>query len=172
MILPRIAALAAILLALTVSAKATPQNIIICNQQGCSDRVLSGATVNKTASGDHRGGNFNRRSVAASEGVSFLPHPAGCPRRAFCACGASVEVFGRSIKALWPARAWFKYPRSAPGYKMVAVRNHHVFVLISQVDGNNWLVKDFNSGGHRSRQHVVSIRGWTIVNPTGRLAMN
>lgn len=170
MILSRIAALAAILLALTIPAKATPQNIIICNQQGCSDRVLSGATVNKTISVDHRGGNFNRRAVRASEGVSFLPHPAGCPRIAFCACGASVEIFGRSIRALWPARAWYKFPRTSPAAGMVAVRSHHVFVLKQQIEGNIWLAIDHNSGGHMSRLHAVSINGYKIVNPHGSVA--
>lgn len=101
----------------------------------------------------------------------FLPHPAGCPRIAFCACGAAVEVFGKPIRSLWPARAWYKFPRSAPGYKTVAVRNHHVMVLISHVGGNEWLVRDYNSGGHKSREHIRSISGYKIVNPNGSLAM-
>src|SRR3569623_3811587 len=26
-----------------------------------------------------------------------IPHPAGCPRRAFCGCGAAVEVCGKPV---------------------------------------------------------------------------
>lgn len=177
MIPTRIAALGAAFLVLTVfPAKAVPrsqaQNTIICNQQGCSDRLLAQRPSVKIVPGDHRGPISNRRAVAASEGVSYLPHPAGCPARAFCACGASVEIFGRSIRALWPARAWYKFPRTSPAYKMVGVRNHHVFVLRSHIQGDIWLIADYNSGGHQSRLHARSIRGYTIVNPHGAMALN
>jgi hypothetical protein len=37
---------------------------------------------------------------------------------------------------------------------MAAVRNHHVFVLISHVDGSNWLVNNGNSGRGLIREHV------------------
>jgi hypothetical protein len=50
---------------------------------------------------------------------------------------------------------------------MAAVRNHHVMVLVSHVEGNNWLVHDGNSGGGLTREHVVSISGYMIVNPRG-----
>ena len=54
---------------------------------------------------------------------------------------------------------------------MAAVRNHHVMVLISHVAGNDWLVHDGNSGGGLTRDHVISISGYTIVDPQGsRLA--
>lgn len=50
---------------------------------------------------------------------------------------------------------------------MAAARNHHVMVLISHVEGNNWLVHDGNSGGGLTREHVISINGYVIVNPRG-----
>jgi hypothetical protein len=50
---------------------------------------------------------------------------------------------------------------------MAAVRDHHVFVLMSQVDGSNWLVHDGNSGQGLIREHVQSISGYTVVNPRG-----
>jgi hypothetical protein len=50
---------------------------------------------------------------------------------------------------------------------MVAVRNHHVMVLVNRVNGSNWLVHDGNSGGGVTREHVRSITGYTIVNPHG-----
>lgn len=101
-------------------------------------------------------------TTAAAE---FLPHPAGCPRRAFCGCGASVEIFGRPIRDLYLARNWFKFPRAEPGHNMAAVRRGHVFILKQHVRGDVWQVVDHNSGGRRSRLHHRSIRGLAIVNP-------
>ena len=93
--------------------------------------------------------------------------PAGCPHR-FCGCGASLEVFGRIIPALNLAANWMlKFPRTSPAPGMVAARRHHVFVLKQHHAGNTWLVKDYNSGGGRTRLHLRSIAGYTIVNPQG-----
>ena len=50
---------------------------------------------------------------------------------------------------------------------MAAVRNHHVFVLMSHVGGSNWLVHDGNSGHGLIREHVRSISGYTVVDPKG-----
>jgi len=111
---------------------------------------------------------YSRRAhtrIANSFDESFLPHPAGCPARAFCACGAAVEVFGSAIRSLWPASAWYRFPRTSPAPGMVGVRSHHVFVLRSYVGGSVWLIADYNSGGHQSRLHQRSISGYTIVNP-------
>ena len=47
------------------------------------------------------------------------------------------------------------------------MRNHHVFVLMSQVSGSNWLVHDGNSGHGLIREHVRSISGYVVVNPKG-----
>ena len=99
--------------------------------------------------------------------AEMLPHPPGCPYRLFCGCGASVKVFGQSVRSLWLARAWFKFPRAMPNSGMVGVRNHHVFVLDRHVSGNTWMVYDYNSGGRKSRYHARSIAGYTIVNPRG-----
>lgn len=108
------------------------------------------------------------RSLAAERGeVTYLPHPAGCPRRAFCGCGAAVEFFGRPVRELWLARNWFRFPRALAAPGMAAVRRGHVFKLESHVSGDLWWVIDHNSGGHRSRRHVRSIRGYVIVNPHG-----
>jgi len=97
----------------------------------------------------------------------YLPHPTGCPARAFCACGAAVEIFGKAIRSLWPASAWYKFPRTSPAPGMVGVRSHHVFVLRQHVEGSVWIIADYNSGGHRSRLHQRSIAGYVIVNPHG-----
>lgn len=176
MILTRIAAITATLIALTVSYAEARPNIITCNQQGCSDNIAVQQNHNdgfKTTKG-HRAKavRFNRASNARSGGVSYLPHPPGCPRRAFCACGAAVEIFGKAVRSLWPTRAWLKFPRTSPAPQMAAVKPGHMFVLKSHVEGNLWLVNDYNSGGHMSRQHVRSIDGYTIVNPHGKIALN
>jgi hypothetical protein len=92
--------------------------------------------------------------------------PAGCPR-AFCGCEASLYLFGHIRADLNRASNWMRFPRTSPAPGTVAVRNHHVMVLVNQVDGSNWLVHDGNSGGGLTRNHVVSIRGYRIVNPRG-----
>jgi hypothetical protein len=93
--------------------------------------------------------------------------PGECPR-SFCGCEASRYLFGHVRTDLNLASNWMrKFPRSSPAPGMAAVRNHHVFVLMSQVDGNNWLVHDGNSGHGLTREHVRSISGYTVVNPQG-----
>jgi hypothetical protein len=99
--------------------------------------------------------------------AEVVGHPQGCPRRAFCGCGASVEVFGKPIRDLFLARNWFRFPRTEPAPGTVAVRRGHVFVLRQHIEGRTWLVYDANSGGRRTRIHARSIAGHTIVNPHG-----
>lgn len=97
--------------------------------------------------------------------ANIVSHPAGCPSRQFCGCGASVEVFGKPVRDLYLAANWFRFPRTAPSPGMVAVRRHHVFVLRHHVGGDVWVVFDANSGGHATRVHERSVSGYTIVNP-------
>ena len=106
------------------------------------------------------------RAVASDEG-HYLPHPAGCPGSQFCGCGASVRVFGHPVRSLYLAANWLRYPRTSPAPGMVAARHGHVFV-IEQVNGDGTVIaSDYNSGGHMSRRHAVSLRGYTVVNPNG-----
>lgn len=107
---------------------------------------------------------------SAFAGAVMLPHPHGCPARAFCACGASVKVFGKSVRALWPSSAWLRFPRSAPGHMKVAVRPGHLFVIDYMIDAKTAMAWDYNSGKHRSRYHARSIVGYRIVNPSARMA--
>lgn len=110
--------------------------------------------------------------LSSAFAATIIPHPQGCPARAFCACGASVKVFGKSIRGLWPSSAWLRFPRSAPGHMKVAVRRGHVFVIDYMIDGKTAMAFDFNSGGHRSRYHARSIAGYRIVDPqASRFAM-
>lgn len=104
--------------------------------------------------------------VANNDG-HLIPHPIGCPRTRYCGCGASVEVFGRPIKGLFLAAAWRKFPSAQPAPGMAAWRYGHVFIIQS-VNGDGTVVAiDHNSGGHRSRIHTVSLRGYHVVNPHG-----
>lgn len=134
------------------------QTIITCDDRGCSDSRVTPVA------------HHVKRAVRryAEDAVSFLSHPTGCPRIAFCACGAAVDLWGgsgRQYKGLWAAAAWYRFQRSSPSHNTVAVRRHHVMVLKSQVSGKVWMVADYNSGGHRSRLHARSIVGYTIVDP-------
>lgn len=127
--------------------------------------VICLLAVGNTAEARHR--RHHHHGNAGWTSGTILPHPAGCPSRAFCGCGAAVEVFGHSVRNLWLAAAWFKFPRAAPAPGMAAVRRGHVFVLRSHVAGSTWVVFDANSGGHATRVHERSISGLTIVNPRG-----
>lgn len=149
--------------------------------QFCGDRycpVDAPASASNPATRKVSGGPGYRGSADLSESITgafsgvlrYLPHPAGCPRRAFCACGAAVHLFGKPIRGLWPVRAWrqFRQATPAPGRVAIERRRSHLFVLKQHVGGSNWLVYDWNSGGHRSRVHVRSIASAIIVDPTSR----
>ena len=114
----------------------------------------------------HRSGaaGIGRQRVA-DYGAAVVAHPAGCPSRAFCGCGAAVRIFGTPVRSLWLAANWLRFPRSVPAAGMVAVRRHHVFVLEAHLGGNTWEVFDANSGRGQTRIHARSIAGYVIVNP-------
>jgi hypothetical protein len=90
--------------------------------------------------------------------------PSGCPN-AYCGCAASLRVFGRILPGLNLASSWLRFPRTSPAPGMVAARHGHVFVLESHVEGDTWMAYDGNSGGHATRIHARSLRGYTVVNP-------
>jgi hypothetical protein len=90
--------------------------------------------------------------------------PAGCPS-SFCGCGASLRVFGRIVPELNLAANWLRFPRTSPAPGMVAARRGHVFVLEQHLGGDVWMAYDANSGGHATRMHARSLRGYTVVNP-------
>lgn len=91
--------------------------------------------------------------------------PVGCPH-AFCGCEASLYKFGRIIPELNLASNWRRFPRAAPSPGMAAVRPGHVMILQQQISGNIWVAHDGNSGSHMTREHAVSIAGYTIVDPS------
>jgi hypothetical protein len=102
---------------------------------------------------------------AARRREVIIAHPSGCPRVAFCGCGAAVRLFGAPIRSLWLAANWLRFPPAAPGPDMAAVRPHHVMVILAYHGGGMATVYDANSGGHRTRIHERSLAGFHIVNP-------
>lgn len=92
--------------------------------------------------------------------------PAGCPS-SFCGCGAALRVFGHVVPELNLASNWLRFPRTSPAPGMVAARRGHVFVLEQHLAGDMWMAYDANSGGHATRMHARSLRGYTVVNPRG-----
>lgn len=95
--------------------------------------------------------------------------PSGCPSR-FCGCALSIRVFGHSVRNLWLASNWLRFPRTSPAPGMVAARRGHVFQLLAHLGGSHWRVYDPNSGRGRIREHARSIAGYAIVNPRHQLA--
>ena len=136
---------------------------VVRNVHGCSDNV---AAANAPAAAQVADANGNTPAVGGNgNGKIVGGRPSGCPHR-FCGCAASLYVFGEIRPELNLAANWKrKFPRTEPSAGMVAARSGHVFVLMSHVGGDEWMVHDGNSGGGRTREHVRSIRGYTIVNP-------
>jgi hypothetical protein len=97
--------------------------------------------------------------------AQIVSHPSGCPRTQFCGCGVSVKVFGHPVRELFAAANWRHFPSTTPASGMVAWRWHHVFVIEQVLDANTVLAYDPNSGGHLTRVHPVSLRGFRVVNP-------
>jgi hypothetical protein len=104
------------------------------------------------------------REVAETSDQAVGGRPAGCPH-SFCGCGASLRVFGHIVPELNLAANWLRFPRTSPAPGMVAARHGHVFVLEQHVEGDTWMAYDANSGGHATRIHARSLRGYTVVNP-------
>lgn len=164
----RFAAILFLLLGLTTTAEARHRHArTYAVNPGCNVIFpCEGVTTSKRGEAVVRAmGGFGSATKVYTPRAELVPHPAGCPSRAFCGCGAAVRVFGAPVRALWLAAAWFRFPRAAPASGMVAVRNHHVFVLEAHLGGDTWQVYDANSGGHATRIHARSIAGYVIVNP-------
>jgi len=151
------------------------QPTITCDNRGCSDYATASrvaqsdvARVDYSVAGSEMARATRTRTLVADGNSEVIGgRPAGCPH-AFCGCEASRYLFGQIRPELNLAANWIRYfPRTMPAPGMAAARGGHVMVLISQVDGSDWLVHDGNSGGGLTRQHVRSINGYVIVDPHG-----
>jgi hypothetical protein len=122
--------------------------------------------------GVRRAAEAARAATRPSAREAIVAHPSGCPRVAFCGCGAAVRLFGAPIRSLWLAANWLRFPRAQPGPDMAAVRPHHVMVIPAYHGNGTATVYDANSGGHRTRIHERSLAGYRVVNPrAGRIAV-
>lgn len=119
--------------------------------------------INLRRESESRLQKIHRGAIQTSEAI--LPHPQGCPRLAFCGCGAAVRLLGSPVRSLWLARNWYRFPRTLPAPNTAGVRPHHVIALIQHRYGNVWLAYDANSGHHMTRVHDVDISRYTIVSP-------
>lgn len=99
-----------------------------------------------------------RMAMSYDEG-QLLPHPAGCPRRAFCGCGARKHL-GIDDVRLNLATNWPRYYR---GTTQVAVWRGHVAVIDRWTGPHTAMMYDYNSGGHQSRYHERDTRGARII---------
>lgn len=111
--------------------------------------------------------HHTRTAAIASVTAQPQPHPEGCPHTDFCGCGVSVRVYGHSVRSLWQAASWYKFPRTTPQAGTVAIFGRRHVAFIEQMLGTGIaLVYDPNNGHHRTRIHPRSIAGATIVKPT------
>lgn len=153
--------------ALLTSVEARPRHVVAhpdCNVTMPCEGVTRSVRGERIAKAVGFGAAQN---VYLDRAATVLPHPPGCPRRAFCGCGAAVEVFGRPIRSLWLAANWLRFPRTSPAPGMVAARRGHVFVIRQVLGGGRVLAYDANSGGRKTRLHVRSLAGFVVVDPRG-----
>ena len=129
--------------------------LIVCNQRGCS---------NQPSAAQPEPRHIRTARYSGAEHV-VGGRPAGCPHE-FCGCEASLYLYGEIRPELNLAANWmWKFPHASPAPGMAAARPGHVMVLVKHIAGDEWLVHDGNSGGGLTRDHVRSIRGYTIVDP-------
>jgi hypothetical protein len=77
-----------------------------------------------------------------------------------CGCYASEVVFGHSVRNLWPANAWLKFPRTSPHAGAVAVwPGRHVARVIA-VNQDGTVAVDDSWVTHR-----VRVAGLVFVDP-------
>ena len=114
-------------------------------------------------------------------GWPFKPFPKGSQRRSYravasglsapcqqarrlggpCGCFASELVFGHSVRPLWLANNWSRFPRGAPAPGMVAWWPGRHVAVVEAVNGDRVTVHDSWA------IHEVSARGLIFVDPRG-----
>jgi hypothetical protein len=97
---------------------------------------------------------------------AIIQHPAGCPVRLFCGCGASIEAFGRSIRDLWLVSNWYRFPRAEPAAgRAVLWGTRHVAIIRQYYGDGTATLYDANSGHGLTRIHRIRIAGLAVVDP-------
>lgn len=136
---------------------------------------MQSVTPKLPKSGSKYAPNYAAKPVIKTTALApqVVAHPDGCPRRLFCGCGAAKrlkEVWGIIVekpRELWLAANWGRFPRARPAPGMIAYRRGHVFVIEADLGGGKVYAYDANSGQHKTRIHVRSLAGYTVVNPRG-----
>lgn len=114
-----------------------------------------------------------QRVIAMARTLRLIPHPRGCPSRAFCACGLA-RFWGIWRPALNLVANWARAFRHVigPDIGIAAIRRdrHHIMGIIAGKPGH-WRVVDFNSGRHLSRVRIVSdFSGYFFVDPREKIS--
>jgi hypothetical protein len=105
-----------------------------------------------------------------NDGTVIGGRPAGCPYQ-YCGCGLA-RYLGLGDKRLNLAWNWARlFARTSAYAGAAAVRYHHVVLLVQQVAGTIWTVRDYNGGRHLSYIHERDVRGYVFVDPSRRIAM-
>lgn len=148
-------------------ARHSPMAVTVCVSDNNSRTTCANAVLSRQASLPRR--------VDPNGNPAIVRHPAGCPWRAFCGCGVSVELYGHPVRELYLARNYGYYFNAASfGPGMVGYRSHHVLVIRGGTI-TNALVYDPNSGGHQTRVHHRDLSTYRFVDPNSakrRLALH
>jgi hypothetical protein len=118
----------------------------------------------------HHTHHYTRIAVhhRADSDAQIVGHPAGCPGRLFCGCGAAVEIFGRPLRELFSVSAWYRFPRATCAAGRAVIFGHHHVAAIRECHGDGTAtLYDANSGRGLTRVHRRSIAGLTVVDPHG-----
>lgn len=122
-------------------------------------------TLTKEKSVKHSSREQPHKQITYTKSTEIVGgRPSGCPS-AFCGCSASLKVFGKIIPELNLAANWRKFPPATPAPGTVAYKAHHVFVIVAVNPDGTVVAHDGNSGGHLTRVHTVSLRGYHVVDP-------
>lgn len=144
-----------LLMAATAAILAFAGPVAACELTNDGKQVCHGATP-----------SHHNRQQRQHSGSQIVSHPAGCPRRRFCGCGVSVKVFGHPVRSLYLAANWVhRFARATPAPGMVAARSGHVFYIEQTYGDGTVLAYDPNSGGHATRIHRRSLKGFHVVDP-------
>jgi hypothetical protein len=114
--------------------------------------VREGWTDKRYAARNHETGF----AVAVLSAACRIARSLGGP----CGCFASEQVFGHSVRELWLADAWLKFPRTSPHSGAVAVWPHRHVAAVIAVNGDGTVTVRDSWAVHR-----VRVAGLVFVDP-------
>lgn len=95
--------------------------------------------------------------------------PPGCPP-AYCGCGLArfLGLRGSVWNLAWNWARLLPHTHARAG--AVAVRRHHVMLLVAHRGGHYWQVRNYNGWRHLSYIETRNVRGYLFVDPRRRMA--